>query len=328
MKKLLLSVVAVLFAATSYAQNGLVATLSHDTDITMFYGVSAFKDAEAAAVSGDVINLSGGVFDATTISKAITLRGAGIDSDNPTYLSGNFTIEISEEDANQFTMEGIRCLNTMATKGTFANPYFTKCQFNAVSNGTESDAVTNIMFTNCKITGSINVGANNSYYFVNSYVTNITHYQNASMTATNCIINSVAAGLTQSEWFNCIFYTSRYTEGGLPNDVKATNCYSLAYGPSGYAYGIFRGPCVNCKEFPTWESMFKDFKGAYTDDQTFELTDEAKAEYVGNDGKEAGLYGGLLPYDSTPSYPLITTMNVDSQTNTEGKLGVTIEISK
>ena len=328
MKKLLLSVVAVLFAATSYAQNGLVATLSHSTDITMFYGVSALKNAEAAAVSGDVINLSGGVFDATTISKAITLRGAGIDSDNPTYISGDITIEISADDDNQFTMEGIRCLNWMRMKGTFANPYFVKCQFNAVGNATESDAVTNIMFTNCKITGNINVGANNSFYFVNSYVANIVHYQNASMTATNCIINSNVGGLVQSEWFNCIFYYGRYSEAGLPNDVKATNCYSSAYAISGYAYGIFRGPCVNCKEFTTWESLFKDFKGAYTDDQTFELTDEAKAEYIGNDGTEAGLYGGLQPYTSTPSYPLITTMNVDSQTDTEGKLGVTIEVSK
>lgn len=328
MKKLLLSVVAMLFAATSYAQDGLVASLSSGSDITYYYGVNALKGAMAQAESGDVINLSGGVFDATDITKAITLRGAGIDSDNPTYLYGNFTIEISADDTKQFTMEGIKCMNTMATKGTFSNPYFVKCQFNVISNGTESDAVTSIMFTNCKITGNINVGANNSYYFINSYVTNIAHYQNASLTATNCIINSVVAGLSQSEWFNCIFYTSRYTEGGLPNDVKATNCYSLKYGPSGYAYGIFRGPCINCKEFPTWESMFKDFTGKYTDDQTFELTDEAKAEYVGNDGKEAGLYGGLQPYNSTPSYPLITTMNVDKETTPEGKLGVTIEVSK
>lgn len=321
MKKVLLAVVGILFAATSFAQNGLVASLSHGTNITYFYGVNALKDAVTAAEKGDIINLSGGSFNATDITKAITLRGAGIDSKEPTYIVNNFTIEIPVEDTNQFTMEGIRCSNTMATKGTFANPYFLKCQFNVVSNSSESDAVTNIMFVNCKITGNINVGANDSYYFVNCYVKDIAHYQNASLTATNCIINSIAAGLSQSEWYNCIFYTARYTEGGFPNDVKCINCYSLAYGPSGYAYGIFRGPsCINCKEFPTWDSMFKSFTGKYTDEETFELTDEAKMEYIGNDAKESGLYGGLKPYNSTPSYPLVSSLTTDAQTDADGNL--------
>ena len=73
--------------------------------------------------------------------------------------------------------------------------------------------------------------------------------------------------------------------------------------------------------------MFKDFTGTYSDTQTFELTEEAKTKYLGTDGTEVGIYGGLLPYNSTPSYPQITKMNVANKTTADGKLSVEIEVS-
>ena len=98
MKKLLLSVVAMLVASTSFAQNTVVASLSHGTETTIFYGSNALKDAVAAAESGDVINLSAGTFYASDISKGITLRGTGIDIDEPTYIVNDFVIEIPAEE--------------------------------------------------------------------------------------------------------------------------------------------------------------------------------------------------------------------------------------
>lgn len=72
MKKLLLAVVSIMFATTSFAQNALVASLSHEGDVTYFYGGKALQQAvEAAAESGDTINLSGGSFEASDITKAI-----------------------------------------------------------------------------------------------------------------------------------------------------------------------------------------------------------------------------------------------------------------
>ena len=66
MKKILLSFVAFVSAVVSYAQQ-LVATLTHGEDVSMFYGAYAYRDAMAAAVDGDVINLSGGGFQALVI---------------------------------------------------------------------------------------------------------------------------------------------------------------------------------------------------------------------------------------------------------------------
>ena len=60
---------------------------------------------------------------------------------------------------------------------------------------------------------------------------------------------------------------------------------------------------------------------------TFELTDEAKAAYLGIDGKEVGIYGGDYPYTSTPSYPQITKMDVSRKVSADGKLNVEIEVN-
>ncbi len=328
MKKLLLSVIAMLAAATSFAQNGVVASLSHGSDVTIFYGSSAFKEAVAVAESGDVISLSGGTFlSNVTITKAITLRGTGIDSEQPTYIIENMTIKISEDDPNQFSMEGIRLNATSVLTGKFANPLFRKCVIGTLQTSSPDDIVTNIRVINCKITGEIRMRGTSSFCFVNSYLPEMSYYENASMTATNCIVNSNAGGLTKSVWQNCLFVRTRYTESRLPGDAVATNCYNARYGGGGgYAYGVFVGPsCVNCGEFD-YEGTFKDFTGAYADNVTFELTDEAKAKYLGTDGKEAGLYGGVQPYNSTTTYPVITKMEVDEKTDDKGQLGVTIEV--
>ena len=77
-----------------------------------------------------------------------------------------------------------------------------------------------------------------------------------------------------------------------------------------------------------FDETFKTFTGAYSDEETFELTDAAKAKFLGTDGKEVGLYGGPIPFNLNLSYPLIKTMTVDEQTDADGKLGVTIEVNK
>lgn len=325
MKKVLLSLVAMMIATTSFAQNTVVASLSHEGETTIFYGSNALKDAVAAAESGDIINLSAGTFYASDISKGITLRGTGIDKDEPTYIVNNFTIEIPIEDTNRFTMEGIRCQNTIFTKGSFDNPYFVKCQFNVIQNATASDAVKNIIFANCKITGSINVGGDNSVFFINSYVSYITKKQNGTIISRNSIHRQPDLGsFTQTIWTNCIFYTDKYSESCLPADAQATNCIAISY-----AYDMFRAMLEhpNCNSL-SYDKIFKDFTGGYTDEQTFELTDAAKAKFLGTDGKEVGLYGGPIPFNLNLSYPLIKTMTVDEQTDADGKLGVTIEVNK
>ena len=336
MKKVLLAVVGILFAATSFAQNAMVASLSHEGAVTYYYGVNAFKQAVTAAASGDIINLSGGTFDATqtTISAGITLRGAGIDSDNPTYLitsNGDLYIDIPSSDANQFIMEGIRCQITVKLTGTYSNPYFVKCQFVKLINEKSDDAVTNIMIANCKITGDYHMGGTCSTNFVNSYVALGASYNSSTITAINCVISREYnfEDFHRGEFTNCIFYntyTSYNNCNPLSVDNKTTNCVGVSVSRDIFENVQSRTNCPSTQYKA--EDVFENYTGTYSDDQTFELTSAFKTAFKGTDGLEIGLYGGLQPYNSTPSYPLISTMNVDKQTATDGKLGVTIEVNK
>lgn len=320
MKKLLLSLVGILFASTSISQNTLVASLSHGTNITYYYGGTALKQAvEAAAESGDIINLSGGIFEATDIPKAVTLRGAGIASEDPTYINGEFTINIPSTITQQFIMEGINCRNKVYLTGAFSNPYFVKSQIQRIELVESTDAITNIMVVNSKLPDGINLKGASTVYLVNSFSGDISREEsetNAAVIATNCVLKTYAGGMRfyNSQVYNCIFVAPGYTEGRLSETCKATNCTSTG---SRYAYGIFdHAVSTNCQ--PAEGAVFKD-------EVDYELNDAVKESLKGNDGSEMGMYGGLLPYNPKPSYPLISSMDVDQQTNEQGKLNVEVK---
>lgn len=334
MKKLFLSLVAFIVTATAmYAQNSLVATLSHGDDITMYYGTNALRDAVNAAESGDIINLSGGSFQAVDIAKAVTIRGAGIDEELPTRINGDFTIEIPSTDSNRFSMEGIRCMSTVNMKGSFENPYFMKSRFNYFYFNNTS-VIKNALFVNCKITGnSFSLSGTCSVQFINSYVSNFTNDSEANSSASfvNCIIRPQGGyevyKLKSCQFINCILYNNSSNNcASLPNTTIASNC--IAINDNGRMNNVFNNSQTNPNcGFATYSEMFKDFTGSYSDSQTFELTEEGKDRMVGTDGSEIGLYGGMMPFTSTPSYPQITKMNVASKTTADGKLSVEIEVS-
>ena len=127
MKKVFLTLVTATVAATAtLAQTKLVATLTHGDNVTMFYEAGAFQKAYNAAESGDVITLSGGAFTGFTITKAVTVRGSGIDSSDPTTISNRMTINIPDSDTNSFSVEGVRFNANVYLAGSCTNPYFIK----------------------------------------------------------------------------------------------------------------------------------------------------------------------------------------------------------
>lgn len=331
MKKMISLALALVCANVLYAQNTLVATLSHGDDITMYYGNAAFQNAHNAAVSGDIINLSGGTFNGTTVTKAVTIRGTGIDVANPTIIISS-TINIAADETNRLMMEGVR-IGTLTLYDTNNYPTFQKCQFTKVSVAGKSTSVKgtvrNAMYINCKITESYainnNTAKNHRAQFINCY---INKPQGASLESKylNCVIVPYISGSTSlgnSLLVNCIFYY----DGGqssykMADTAMANNCVAINL-PSLFDNSQSNSDCTTS----TFAEVFKDFTGTYTDAQTFELTDEAKAQFLGTDGTEVGMHGGVFPYTSTPSYPQITKMNVANKTTADGKLSVDIEVS-
>ena len=125
-----------------------------------------------------------------------------------------------------------------------------------------------------------------------------------------------------SQLLNSIVCVTR--EGGysIPSNTIVLNCLSVNCGTA-FRYSQINRAC----QYASFTDVFKDFTGAYYDSQTFELTDEAKAMFLGDDGTQMGMHGGVMPYTSTPSYPQIKTMNVANKATADGKLSVEIEVS-
>ena len=115
MKRTLLLICTLLCANVLMAQEQL-ATLKHNGNISVYYGVNAFVEAYNAASNGDTINLSDGNFNGTNISKRLVLRGNGAITDtargsNGTLIAGNVTLHL--QDSLHVEVEGINFQNNL-----------------------------------------------------------------------------------------------------------------------------------------------------------------------------------------------------------------------
>ena len=324
MKKLFFSFIAMMIAAAGYAQTTLVATLTHGDETSMFYGAFALRDAQDAAVDGDIVNLSGGSFQAVDIAKALTIRGTGVDDANPTCIIGVFSINLMDGVSDRLSFEGCRITGTISVVGVLSNAYFLKSHIGEVnvSSGGYSSMV-NGLFVNCQVHGlRLGGSGSSSVQFVNSYVENYSN--NSSFTAvasfTNCVINEMktANAMGSSQFANCIF-CSPMNGDFLPSSSSASNCVAAGSDDDRHMFFDYLGSKQNCQ--------FADLDIFQDSDVCKDLTEEAKAEYLGTDGTPVGMYGGTFPYDMTPTYPRITKMNVASKSTADGKLSVEVEVS-
>lgn len=311
----LMAVVAMAVCSVSaFAQNTLVATLTHGDEIRMFYGTNALQQACSAATHGDVINLSGGKFQSTKITKAVAVRGTGIHDANPTYIVNSFDVEIPAKVTEKLSFEGCRITNTMTIKGTLSNAYFLKNSLAGVSVFSSNGKMDNGMFVNCDVYGMSLYGQSTAQ-IINSYVE---HFSNSGKLASfvNCVINTngYAHLYKCCQFVNCIMYGM--SGGYFPSTCSAMNCVDV----SGYKNALNN---ISLKENSSYAGMdiFQE-SNVWND-----LTDEAKAKYLGIDGTPVGKFGGMIPYNMTPSYPQITKMNVAAKTTADGKLSVEIGVS-
>lgn len=308
-----------------------VATLKHGDNISVFYGQDAFKDAYDAAASGDIITLSSGTFNATDITKPITLRGAGCMDDEElntlaTVIPGTFNVNITDL-SNYLTVEGI------IFEGSFRfdnliNPTFFRCSFDEIhwTSGGPADAMLNAQFINCRINhynssdmhnttfhnciiwdcrdGFSGDSADNTIIAYNSYISLRQHHSN--LTAYNCILNKDEAGT------NIMFGNS-----------VAYNCIQISY----YNDVIETG--YNCWRYSEVGDVFE----TYIDESNYEWTteplilkDEVIEQCLGTDGTQLGIYGGAIPYNARPTYMVPNRSTVDQQSTPDGKLNVHIEV--
>lgn len=322
MKKFIVLFVAVMamFATTAKAQSSLLATLNHEGTISTFYGSNALIQAHAAAADGDVITLSSGTFQSVNITKAVTLRGAGMVLDaatqiEPTVLANDFTIDIPDETTQRLTIEGVYT-NQMVRINKLKNAMFLKDRFRYFA-FPGSAYGKDLTFIHCRITERYNGTdySNNSAVFQNCIVRDM-HGNNYIFN--NCLFleaNNLHCG--NSEYRNCIIL-------GSNNANSSSTYYNNLYCKlsSNVEFNVTNNTNVEvAKDNEAIKNLFGN-----SDDNEYKLTEAAKALIKGTDGTEVGIYGGSLPYDPTPTNPQISKFNVAAKTTADGKLSVDIEV--
>lgn len=332
-----------MIATVSFAQGSLLATLSHDGEITTYYGTSALSEAMSKAVDGDAITLSAGQFNAVNITKAITLRGAGmsivndsVNSHESTILTGEFTININDStDAHRFAMEGLY-INSAVKYGKLKNAQFLKCRFPSITSTSTTASMTNTTFIHSRIRNGFTLTSQSNAYFINCAVCNVVCPTTSFLEFDNCFVkfdcNSSYGYPTYADntyYKNCIIQTTYSNSSDkIPSTCTVTHCVGLGY--SSIFSNIASKDNTNVYVSDI-KNVFKTYSTTssntyISDPEQFELTDEAKTKYLGADGTQVGLHGGNLPYDENPTTPQITKCNVAAKSTADGKLSVDIEI--
>lgn len=303
-----------------------MATLNHEGTISTFYGTTALQQAHAAAVSGDVITLSSGTFLSTDITKAVTIRGAGMEVtkaydivSEPTVLGGDFRIKIPAEDTGRLTLEGIFHNETIYFyEGQVKNALFLKSRFKNISRS-GSCKVQDLTVLNCRIADNIDLGSGNSAQFLNSVVNG---FGRGYMSFSHCVI-LYASSLSNvgNEYKSCIICWNDSYSVQVSSSSTAYNNLFIA----DQYYIISNVPNQTNLKVPTDDERFAYLIG-YNDSKDYKLTDENRDVLKATDGGEIGIYGGTLPYSAIPTNPQITKFNVASKTTADGKLSVDIEV--
>ena len=350
MKKLFLSLVALVMATMSYAQSSLLATLSHEGNISTFYGTTALKEALAKAKNGDAITLSAGQFLAANITKAITLRGAGmstrndsINSHESSIVQGAFTVNVSDS-TSRLTIEGIYFNSAMTYSGKLKNALFMKSRFLQIK-AASSATMVNSSFIHCRIAEGITLTNNSNANMINCVVwePNNKGTTGSNFEFDNCIIRMQNANQVVFSYYkNCFIMAYEYagdnSDTEKANAIPSTCVAMYSVGCTSYDgskdylhyysdifYNLWSKNRTNVYVLKP-SDVLKSGGMTYNDSETFALTNTAKTKYRGTDGKEIGIYGGSIPYEENPTTPQITKCNVAAKSTADGKLSVDIEV--
>lgn len=341
MKKTILLLVAIALTSAKMMAEGLTATLQQGEAMTAFYGVNAFVDAYNAAEDGAVITLSEGKFnDVSSIEKSITVIGNmafDVEGYEKTYLANDGDVTIN---ADNVTLEGIYWSNYYSLiLGNISNCHIRRCRIGNCLFYKSNTVHTNTLIDQCVICCEAAMSTSRNYCLKNS---TIKYFGNSSSSEhiayiTNCYICYFAK--YNSTYYrpyaiykNCVLgmdNNNSSTSGGInlysPSEFYNNYFYrttQVSYGTN-YTYKeYFNNSCLNngntnSGDKSVYISDSDNFNGKYKID-SFGM--------LGDDGTPIGITGGsgFSPY---PSIPRITSKQIDSKTDSEGKLNVKITVS-
>ena len=231
------------------------------------------------------------------------------------------------------------------------NTNFYNCIIEEISFAASKDCNANINMFNCYVVRPQTINQYCSTKMINCII-NCHEYSTSALSSHTLYNDRFQCGSCS----NCIFIGNmKSSSSSLPSDYSlstnstAKNCLSCfcIYTPTVdndvetidavYDYNIFENMGGNASSnsyltegkpiTETIKSVFKTYNGtdAFSFNEFYELTDEAKATYIGTDGTQIGIHGGI-GFDLIPSTLQITKCEIAPRSTSDGKLSVSIEV--
>lgn len=330
----LLSLALIVLSISAIGQR--VVALHGVDGVEYFDGISPFAEAYEAASTGDTIYLPGGAFTPPAeINKGLVIFGVGHNPDstaatNPTLISGNLNLK---EEADNLYMEGIWLANPVNTANNISVDQFTfrRCRFNSTVNfsGNYTNPSTQGAFIECIFMGSLtlqnvtNSLVSNCIHQGSIYYSNSNELKNLVILYTNAgYYSRVFQGSDNNEIANCIVLNNNtYFVSGTGNIIN-NNVFIVANAEFGTS------AISNDNYFSVAQlDIFIDQSGNVFD-YAHDYHLQSPETYLGTDGSEVGIYGGIFPFKtgSVPITPHISIKEVAPVTDPNGNLNVTIQV--
>ena len=300
--KTLLTACMFMLGVGANAANDGKAILHHDKKPTAIYDADKLSDALSAAVAGDTIYLSAGMYPTFTLDKAITIKGAGTN----TKISNGVIIDIpGNPTLTSSLLEAVEVNGAITVKSDMTNFLIKMVKTTDLQFANQLN--TNALVDRCYLDKFTITSAMTDFYVRNSYIWNLT---STSLKFNKC--NFINCRI-QGDWNKAAgrFINCELRRTGDNTSIKSSILsYSLVYS---YRLGV---------DPSTYQEKvyFNDNNGWLS------VEDRKNKPYFGNDNTVVGLEVGKTPYSLTPSGPKETSSTV-KVSDSEKKLNVSITVS-
>ena len=303
--KTLLTACLFMLAVGANAANDGKAILHHDKKPTAIYDADKLSDALNAAVAGDTIYLSAGMYPTFTLDKAITIKGAGTN----TKISNGVNINISGSPTlTAALLEAVEVNGPVSVASDLTNFLIKMVKTTDLQFANELNTP-NALVDRCYLDKFTITSAMTDFYVRNSYIRNLT---STSLKFNKC--NFINCRI-QGDWNKAAgrFINCELRRTGDNTSIKSSILsYSLVYSYDNY---------LGVDHSTYQEKVYFDDTSAW-----LSVDDRLNKGYICKDGTVVGVEGGKTPYSLTPSGPKETSSTV-KVSDSEKKLNVSITVS-
>ena len=239
----------------------------------------------------------------------------------PTILTNNSTNYITMKDGTttRLTIEGVYFNNALTISATLTGATFLKSRFKSI-NCSGAGKAENLTMIHCKVADGLSFTSSSTFSCLNCIIWEPTTTPGEFI---NCVVKKGSASyyLSNATFKNCIFV------GCANSTFDNTNTFFNCVGLNAEQWNLFNSTNSTNQVLSDYSAIFKTCTdGTYSDSETFELTTTAASTYKGTDGRQIGVYGGMMPFNPQPSNPQITNCTVAEKSDANGMLSIDITV--